>query len=117
MSIKKETYIRNAKVERVIDGDTLVLNVDLGCSVIVNMTTRLNGINAPEKNTPEGITTKKWLEDKLPVNSSVVVQTVKDKKEKYGRYLAVIYKDKETISVNDEMINTNLAVSYLGGKR
>lgn len=117
MSIKKETYIRNAKVERVVDGDTLVLNVDLGCDVFVNMTTRLEGINAPEKNTTEGLLSKKWLEDKLPVNSSVVVQTVKDKKEKYGRYLAVIYKDKEQVSVNDEMVKNNLAVSYSGGKR
>lgn len=114
---KKETYVRNAKINRVIDGDTIVLDVDLGCSIVINMTTRLEGINAPEKNTPEGVIAKKYLEDKLPVGSSVVIQTTKDKKEKYGRYLATIYIDQQKISLNDTMVIEKQAVGYSGGKR
>lgn len=114
---KKETYVRNAIVKRIIDADTIVLDVDLGCSVFVNMTTRLNGINAPEKNTIEGKEAKKWLENELPLNTKVVVQTVKDKKEKYGRYLAVVFKDMSLMSINDTMIVKKLAVAYNGGPR
>ena len=117
IAIKKETYIRNAKISRIIDGDTIVLDVDLGCSTFVNMTARLEGINAPEKNTPEGLIAKKYLEDKMPAGTPVVVQTTKDKKEKYGRYLATVYLNKETVSLNDQLIKQQQAVAYDGGKR
>lgn len=116
-TVKKETYIRNAIVKRIIDADTLVLNVDLGCDININMTTRLDGINAPEKNTEEGVLAKKWIEDNLPLETKVVIQTVKDKKEKFGRYLAIVFKDKETVSINDTMVSLNLAEAYSGGKR
>jgi len=114
---KKETYVRNAKVNRIIDGDTLVLDVDLGCSVFVNMFVRLEGINASEMKTAAGKITKKYLEEKIPPGTAVVVQTIKDKKEKYGRYLAVVYIGKETVSLNDSLVTQNLAVAYDGGKR
>lgn len=116
-TVKKETYVRNAIVKRIVDADTLVLNVDLGCNININMTTRLEGINAAEKNTKEGVAAKKWLVDNLPLETKVVIQTVKDKKEKYGRYLAIVFKEKETTSVNDNLVTLKLAVPYSGGKR
>lgn len=114
---KKETYVRNAVIKSVTDGDTVVLAVDLGCDIKIVMKCRLDGINAPEKNTPEGKISKAWLEQTLPINQAVIVQTVQDKKEKFGRYLAVIYTEEFKDSVNATMITKGLAVEYHGEKR
>lgn len=113
----KETYIRNATINRVVDGDTVDLQVDLGCDIRLDMRCRLDGINAPEKNTAAGKASKAWVEKTLPVGSDVVVQTVKDKKEKYGRYLAVVFLPDESVSINDQMIAQGLAKAYYGEAR
>lgn len=82
-------YERHAEVLRVIDGDTLHLSVDLGCDVSVNMTVRLVGIDTPELPTVEGKAAldavRTWLAEH---DNRLVVRTVKDKREKFGRYLA-----------------------------
>jgi endonuclease YncB( thermonuclease family) len=109
---KKDVYIRNAKVIRVIDGDTAEFNVDLGCDININMTCRFNGINAPETSTKEGKESKAWLENKLTPELPVVIQTVADKKEKYGRYLADVYLPNSTTSINDQLVKEGLAVPY-----
>jgi endonuclease YncB( thermonuclease family) len=114
---KKDVYIRNATVIRVIDGDTAEFRVDLGCDVNINMTCRFNGINAPETSTPAGKASKAWLQQKLPPESPVVIQTVADEKEKYGRYLAEVYLPNSTTSVNAELVKQGLAVPYNGGAR
>lgn len=117
-AIPKEDYVRKAEVIRVIDGDTVELRVDLGCDVNVNMTCRLNGINAPEKNTAAGKKAKAWMEQTLPPGLPVTVQTFKgDEKEKYGRYLAAIYDDTKKPSINDQLVTGGFAVPYDGGKR
>lgn len=114
----KDDYVRNGEVIRVIDGDTVELRVDLGCSVKLEMTCRLNGINAPEKNTVAGKEAKVWMETKLPTGQQVVVKTFRgDVTEKYGRYLAAIYTPAETTSVNDQAVAEGHAVLYNGGKR
>lgn len=116
-TIPSDKYIRNAKVLRVVDGDTADFLVDLGCDVKLQMRCRLNGINSPEKNTAAGEAAKAWLENQLPVNKDVIVQTVKDRKEKYGRYLAVIFSDNSKISLNDIIKTQGFAVEYHGEKR
>ena len=83
------------KVIRVIDGDTVRVDVDLGCDTHVNLTLRLAGIDAPEMGTPAGVAAKAHLEAVL--GSPVTVRTIKDRREKYGRYLAYI----ETITGDD----------------
>lgn len=113
----KETYTRNAKVNSVVDGDTVDLQVDLGCDISINMRCRLNGINAPEKNTAAGKVSKAWMDKTLPAGTDVVVQTVKDQKEKYGRYLAVVFLPDTATSINDQMIAQGLAKEYHGEAR
>lgn len=115
----KETYTRNALVTSVTDGDTVVLSVDMGCDLKLQMNCRMVGINAPEKNTAAGKVTKAWLQNELPVGAPVIVQTVKnngnkEEKEKYGRYLAVIYKPDNNVSMNDQLVAQKLAVSWNG---
>lgn len=110
----KDVYIRKATVVRVIDGDTAVFNVDLGCDTTLTMTCRFNGINAPETSTEAGKVSKTWLQGILPPGTPVTVQTVKDKKEKYGRYLADVYIPGSINSLNEDMIKQGLAVAYKG---
>lgn len=112
-------YIYQAKIIRVVDGDTVdaevtLIDQDLGFHHrIVNkqvMKFRLGGINAPESNTVAGSLASNHLRSLLPVGGEVVIATVKDKAEKYGRYLAWIYVAEKC--VNDEMIDSGHAVAY-----
>lgn len=98
MCYRQRMYTYNASVLRVLDGDTVELMFDLGFHVKIAHICRLHGINAPEKNTPEGKAAKAFLEALLPVATYVVAQTVKDKQEKFGRILVQIsYNEKAVI--------------------
>ena len=83
-------YEYNAKVEKVLDGDTVDLTIDLGFKVLYQHSCRLYGINAAEHGTEAGDAATAFLKGLLPVGQAVVVQTFKDKTEKYGRVLAVV---------------------------
>ncbi len=83
-----------AIVEKVIDGDTCVLQLDLGCSVWKREVVRLLGINTPELHgvadkTP-GVAARDFLAE-LVLHKSVYVRTHKDKREKYGRLLVEVF--------------------------
>jgi micrococcal nuclease len=107
-------YEYRAKLIRVVDGDTVWLDVDLGCDIHVAMSCRLYGVNAPEMSTAEGEDAKAYVAGWFLENEDVILHTLKDKKEKYGRYLARIYPDVEgAASLNDQLIDTKHAVEYL----
>lgn len=122
-------YDYKAQVIKVVDGDTLHLDVDLGMDVHTRMTVRLNGLDAPEMSTPDGRAARVHLAELLstvggPILGleyrTVRVLTVKDRREKYGRYLAVIYLWDAPVgepSINQRMIDDGHAVAYHGGKR
>lgn len=82
-------YPRTCTVVRVVDGDTLHVQADMGCDIQVSMTLRLYGLNAPEHDTPGGPSatdfTRRWVDNHGPVFELL---TVKDRREKFGRYLA-----------------------------
>lgn len=79
-----------ATVIRVKDGDTVVVNIDLGFRMqITNISVRLSNVNAPEKGGPLGEAAKKWLTD-LALGKSVILHTQKNEYDKYGRILAAI---------------------------
>lgn len=113
-------YEYAARLERVIDGDTIVLTFDLGFDVRFTHTVRLYGINAPEHDTDEGRAATRYLSRKLasphgrPV--SLLVRTIKDRTEKYGRYLAVVFNARG-VNVNDALVKAGHAKPYDGGKR
>jgi len=102
-------YEYAATILRVVDGDTVHAEVDLGLDIRVRVTLRLAGINAPEIGTPEGIAAKAWLVDQLG-SGSLVVRTVKDRREKFGRYLATLLVDGRDL--NQAMIDAGHAVAY-----
>jgi micrococcal nuclease len=104
-------YEYKAKIIRVIDGDTIDAEVDLGFNIKMVMKIRLAGINAPEMNTQEGKRTKDALLT-LIEGENVTLLSIKDKQEKYGRYLGVIVKDNK--NVNEWLVEQNMAVRYNG---
>lgn len=88
-------YLYPAKVVRIIDGDTIVVDITLGLRhVILKEQIRLYGVNTPEMNTQEGKDVKKWVEAKIPVGSEIILETIRDKRGKYGRVLGIIYIPK-----------------------
>lgn len=93
-------YQYNAVIRKVVDGDTVEIDIDLGLSAWVhNEKIRLYGIDTPEvygvkKGSAEwerGNLASEFVKKYLIENDQVIIETIKDKKEKYGRYLAVIY--------------------------
>ncbi len=93
-------YQYNAVIRKVVDGDTVEIDIDLGLSAWVhNEKIRLYGIDTPEvygvkKGSAEwerGSLASEFVKKYLIENDQVIIETIKDKKEKYGRYLALIY--------------------------
>lgn len=92
-------YEYKANILKVVDGDTVHAQIDLGLDVTHYMVLRLAGINAPElSNKPAGQESKAYLAHKLleaPVFVDgfprITIRTLKDKREKYGRYLAYLF--------------------------
>lgn len=103
-------YHYRGVVTDVYDGDTITVNVDLGFHVtLTNERFRLYRINAPEVSGTErdkGLISKDWLRNRI-LNKEVILVTCKDKKEKYGRWLADIRLDG--ICINDELVENGLA--------
>ena len=88
-------YIYKAELIRVVDGDTVELMIDLGFDTSRKERFRLYGIDAPEMNTAKGKEAKAWLIGVLGPYGAIYVQTIqletKAKRDKYGRFLAVLY--------------------------
>jgi micrococcal nuclease len=79
-----------ATVIKVIDGDTVDVEVDLGMHTFTKTRLRILGINAPEVSTASGRLAQGWARMILPIGAFVTIKTQKDKTEKYGRWLADI---------------------------
>lgn len=126
-------YKYQAKVLRVIDGDTIVVEIDHGFKVFSHQTLRLYNIDAPEVRGDEKEKGKaatdhlvkllvnyaaNYVNGKLKGDCSVVyIQTRKDKTGKYGRYLAEVWgvdNDGQTINLNEKMISDGYAVEFVG---
>lgn len=103
-----------AHVLKVLDGDTVGLDIYLGLDLHKHETIRFLGIDAPEKNTDAGKVSKKFMEDLLS-DKDVILVTKADKREKYGRLLGVVWLGSQ--NVNELMIQKNLAKAYDGGPR
>ena len=111
-------YEYECKISRVVDGDTVDVDIDLGfgtwrCSERI----RLYGVDTPECRTRDkqekaaGLLAKEFVEDALHVGGTYKLQT--REKGKFGRFLGVIFITKKT-SINAALISENLAVAYHG---
>jgi len=112
---------RVKQVTKVVDGDTIDVDIDLGFSISYSQRLRLAGIDTPESRTTDkfektlGIESKDYLKHKLKDAKDVVVRTEKlDSSEKYGRILGWVYVDGNTKSLNEQMIEDGYAWGYMG---
>ena len=120
----RDDYIRRAKIVRLVDGDTVDVDIDLGMSITTRQRLRLYGINTPEVRGPEkvaGHAATQHLADLLVEfkhegDWDIVVQTYKDKKGKFGRLLAVLIGDDgegTSVNLNERMVADGHAVVAL----
>jgi micrococcal nuclease len=115
---------RVKKVLRVVDGDTIDVDIDLGFNVSYTQRVRLAGIDTPESRTTDlkekalGLEVKEYLKHSLEGAEDVVIQTEKpDSSEKYGRILGWLFINDDEISLNEKMINEGYAWEYDGGTK
>lgn len=103
-----------AHLLKVVDGDTVHLEIDLGLETYRRIKCRLYGINAPEMSMAAGELAKKRLVELVLWERPLLVKTYKDRTEKYGRYLVEIYTSElAKESVNEQLVREGFAVKYL----
>jgi micrococcal nuclease len=114
-----EYYVKS--VNKVVDGDTIDVVIDLGFDISFTSRVRLAGIDTPESRTKDltekalGLESKKYLADRIKAAKNVVIRTEKiNSSEKFGRILGWLYLDGESNSINHEMIERGYAWGYLG---
>ena len=98
-------YQYRAQVKAVIDADTIDVLIDLGFGVHTMQRLRLYGIDAPEMRTEAGKIAKEYVKTILlgaDASMFVYVRTLKDRKDKYGRKLAVVYFDPITMAEDSD---------------
>ena len=107
-------YHYKALITAAYDGDTVTAEIDLGLKTLVKgEKLRLHRINTPEMRGPEkeaGKVSRDWLRSRI-LGKEVIVETVKDKRGKYGRYLAEIWLEENGsfTNINDELVAQGLA--------
>ena len=109
------------KVYKVVDGDTIDVDIDLGFNISFFQRVRLAGIDTPESRTTDknekvlGLEVKKRLDEILKAATKVVIRTEKpDSTEKYGRILGWVFVDDQKTSINEDLIKDGFAWEYMG---
>lgn len=112
-------YNYKAHVTHVYDGDSVTLDIDLGMGAwLKGQKVRLAHINAPEIRGQErerGLVSKSRLSE-LVLGKDVVIQTTKDKRGKYGRWIATVWlftNDHGWVNINNLLISEGLAEVYM----
>tara|TARA_R110000824_G_scaffold269405_1_gene457945 strand:+ start:161 stop:505 length:345 start_codon:yes stop_codon:yes gene_type:complete len=112
-------YEYKAKLDRVVDGDTVDCFIDLGFNITVKERVRLKGINTPETRTKDlvekikGLAAKDRVEELFDGVEAFHIKTELDKKGKYGRLLGTIFlPDHIDVSLNDMLLQEGHAEVY-----
>ena len=126
---RKSCYnFRVVKIDRVLDGDTIDVTIDLGFDLFKKERVRIAGVDTPEKRTRNleekelGIDATNWLKDKLEGaisgDDDLVIRTeLVGGTGKYGRLLGWCYIGDSTLSLNEQMITEGYAHAYDGGTK
>ncbi len=108
-----------ARITKIVDGDTIKCDIDLGFSMFLsNQTIRLYGVDTPESRTSDkeekyyGNISKQFLKDYCPKGTWIILRTHLDKKGKFGRILGELIVNDTNL--NKALIEENLAVEYFG---
>ena len=126
---RKSCYnFRVVKINRVVDGDTIDVTIDLGFDLYKKERVRVAGVDTPEKRTKNleekalGIDATSWLKAKLEEtikgDEELTVRTeLKGGVGKYGRLLGWLYVGDSNLSLNEQMITEGYAHAYDGGTK
>lgn len=111
-------YEYKCGITRIVDGDTVDAEIDLGFDIVYKSRVRLYGIDTPESRTKDldekarGKLASDFLAQHILHADKLVIQTKLDKKGKFGRVLGVIVADG--VDLNQALIDNHLAVAYTG---
>ena len=126
---RKSCYnFRVIKINRVVDGDTIDVTIDLGFDLYKKERVRVAGVDTPEKRTRDkeekalGLDATKWLKEKLEGavagDDDLIIRTeLVGGVGKYGRLLGWLYIGDGDLSLNEEMITEGYAWAYDGGTK
>ena len=126
---RKSCYnFRVTEINRVLDGDTIDVTIDLGFDLYKKERVRVAGVDTPEKRTKNleekalGIDATNWLKEKLEStiagDDELSVRTeLVGGVGKYGRLLGWLYIGDESVSLNEQMIAEGYALPYAGGTK
>ena len=127
---RKSCYnFRVTEINRVLDGDTIDVTIDLGFELYKKERVRVAGVDTPEKRTRDleekalGIDATNWLKKKLEDTIAGDGDELTIRTElvggmgKYGRLLGWLYINEETVSLNEQMITEGYAWAYDGGTK
>ena len=126
---RKSCYnFRVTEINRVLDGDTIDVTIDLGFDLFKKERVRIAGVDTPEKRTRNleekelGIDATNWLKDKLEStiegDDELLIRTeLVGGVGKYGRLLGWLYVGDAAVSLNEQMITEGYAWAYDGGTK
>ena len=126
---RKSCYnFRVVKINKVVDGDTIDVTLDLGFSLTKKERVRIAGVDTPEKRTRDleekalGLDATNWMKEKLTEtikgDEELVIRTeLKGGVGKYGRLLGWLYVGDDEFSLNEQMITEGYAWAYDGGTK
>ena len=103
-------------IKKIVDGDTIDVDIDLGFGITYSHRVRLKGINAAETKTldleekAKGLAAKEWLKKELSREGEWVIETTKE--DKYGRILGTLYFVGDPVTINEKMLNEGIAAPY-----
>ena len=112
---------RVKKVLKIVDGDTIDVDIDLGFDISYMQRVRLAGIDTPESRTTDkaekvlGLEVKDKLKKAIDAATNIVIKTEKpDSSEKYGRILGWVFLDDNKVSINQTLIDEGYSWGYMG---
>jgi len=112
---------RVKKVLKIVDGDTIDVDIDLGFDISYTQRVRLAGIDTPESRTKDlrekalGLEVKDKIKKLIDSAKTVIIKTeLPDSTEKYGRILGWVYLDGAAKSLNEQLIEEGYAWGYMG---
>ncbi len=112
----KDLYTYKAYLERIVDGDTIWVTVDLGFETLIRQKLRFKNIDVAELTTPAGQKAKKFIESLLKPLDFIVIKTYSS--DKYDRYLVDIFylpgeKDERVVAAGGKLLNQELLTAGL----
>lgn len=121
----KDPYIyRIRSIHKVVDGDTIDADIDLGFDISLTKRIRLAGVDTPESRTTDanekklGLESKEWLKKRVEGAKDILIKTeLPDSTEKYGRIIGHLFINNESTSLNEQMIDEGYALAYDGGTK